>query len=115
LQTDLLADCSATFSNQNGEKLIVGFDKAKNQYFIDRTKSGKVDFSDKFSQIAYAPRISMEANSELLLIFDQSSVELFADGGRTVMTSIFFPSKPLAHLNLKSFKVTELVPLSGIW
>jgi fructan beta-fructosidase len=115
LKTARLADCSITLSNSNGEKLIIGYDKGKNQYFIDRTKSGKADFSDKFSGIAYAPRFSKATNSEITLLVDRSSVELFADGGRTVMTSIFFPSKPYQQLNLKSIKVTQLVPLYGIW
>jgi len=115
LKTARLADCSITLSNSNGEKLIIGYDKSKNQYFIDRTKSGKADFSDKFSGIAYAPRFSKVTNSEITLLVDRSSVELFADGGRTVMTSIFFPSKPYQQLNLKSIKVTQLVPLYGIW
>jgi len=29
-----------------------------------------------------------------------SSVELFADGGLTVMTSLFFPNKPLTKLRI---------------
>jgi fructan beta-fructosidase len=109
------SDFSVTFSNKTGEKLIIGYNKAKDQYFIDRTKSGKVDFAGSFSTVAYAPRFSKAVNSQLLLVVDRSSVELFADGGKTVMSSIFFSSTPYSGFTLKSAKETELLPLNSIW
>ena len=109
------SDFSITLSNKAGEKLIIGYDKAKDQYFIDRTKSGDVDFAKSFSKVAYAPRFSKEANSQLLLVVDRSSVELFADSGKTVMTSVFFPSTSYDHFALKSAKETQLTPLNSIW
>jgi len=109
------SDFSITLSNKTGEKLIIGFDKAKDQYFIDRTRSGKVDFAESFSKVAYAPRFSREANSNMLLVMDKSSVEVFADGGKTVMTSIFFPSTPYGDYTLKSAKETQLIPLNSVW
>ncbi len=109
------SDFSITLSNKNGEKLIVGFDKAKGQYFIDRTKSGKTDFAGSFSRVAHAPRFSNASNSQILLLVDRSSIEVFADGGKTVMTSIFFPSIPYSDFTLKSAKETQLLPLNSIW
>ena len=35
---------SIVLANSMGEEVQIGYDKATNQYFIDRTKSGKVDF-----------------------------------------------------------------------
>ena len=109
------SDFSVTFSNKTGEKLIIGYNKAKDQYFIDRTKSGKVDFAGSFSRVAYAPRFSKAVNSQLLLVVDRSSVELFADGGKTVMSSIFFSSTPYSGFTLKSAKEIQLLPLNSIW
>jgi sucrose-6-phosphate hydrolase SacC (GH32 family) len=34
------------------------------------------------------------------LLFDVASVELFADGGATVMTEVFFPSSPFESISL---------------
>ncbi|MDO3628002.1 glycoside hydrolase family 32 protein [Mucilaginibacter sp. BT774] len=109
------SDFSITLSNKSGEKLIIGYDKAKDQYFIDRAKSGRVDFAESFSKVAYAPRFSKEVNSQLLLVVDRSTVELFADGGKTVMTGVFFPSTPYDDFTLKSAKATQLTPLNPIW
>ena len=115
INADTQSDFSITLSNKNDERLVVGFDKAKDQYFIDRTKSGKTNFSSNFSRIAYAPRLAKTASSTLLLLVDGSSVEVFADGGKTVMTSIFFPTAPDSDFALRSAKETQLIPLNSIW
>lgn len=79
-------------SNSNAEELVVGFNKDKNEYYIDRSKSGKIDFHPDFAGVHTAPRISKEANMKMTLIIDRASIELFADGGLSVMTEIFFPT-----------------------
>jgi len=47
---------SLTVSNDMGEQLIVGYDKKQNQYFIDRSKSGKTAFQKEFAARHVAPR-----------------------------------------------------------
>lgn len=111
---------SITLSNELGEKLIVGFDKQEKYYYIDRSKSGKVNFSDKFAAKYFAPRIANTAAMDLTLVIDKASIELFADGGLTVMTSIFFPNKDFTNIDIYSndhFKVQSLKfsKLKSIW
>lgn len=110
---------SVTLSNDVGEQLVIGFDKEQNQYFIDRTKSGEVDFQKDFSARHTAPRLSGDRELNLQLIIDVSSVELFADNGLSVMTEIFFPSQPYNHIILhsKDQKINKLEysHLSSIW
>ncbi|MEJ0082652.1 MAG: GH32 C-terminal domain-containing protein [Puia sp.] len=78
------------------KELRIGFDEEKNAFFIDRTKAGKSEFDPHFATIHYAPRIAKSKESDLTVILDNSSVELFADGGLTCMTDIFFPELPPA-------------------
>ena len=114
-------DYSVMLSNDVGEKLIIGYDNAKKQYFIDRAKSGKTDFNAEFAKTAYAPRLtSNTSSSDIELVIDVSSVELFADNGLTVMTSIFFPHKTFTHLQIQNNKGVnienlKLLPLKSIW
>ncbi|MCR8558846.1 glycoside hydrolase family 32 protein [Mucilaginibacter sp. BJC16-A38] len=116
-----LNDYSITLSNDVGEALIIGYDNAKNQYFIHRAKSGKIDFNPAFSKTAFSPRLSnnsLEAN--IKIVVDVSSIELFADDGLTVMTSVFFPTQPFNQLHLKKskgviIKNLKLLPLKSIW
>ena len=97
-----LKDFSLSISNDNGEEVVIGYDKKQNQYFIDRTHSGKNDFHKGFAAKHVAPRLSKSDKINLTLVIDVSSVELFGDNGLSVMTEIFFPSKPYSHINIRS-------------
>ncbi|MCF2517085.1 glycoside hydrolase family 32 protein [Dyadobacter sp. CY351] len=96
------ADFSIVLANEAGNELIVGYEKAKNQYYIDRSKSGAIDFEKGFGEKHIAPRFATGSDIPLTLIADVASVELFADNGLTVMTDIFFPETPMSKLSIKS-------------
>ena len=82
-------------SNDLGEQLEFGFDPAKQHFYIDRTKAGKKDFSEKFaSHISYAPRFNAKDQIKGTMILDKTSIELFWDDGLTIMTEVFFPNAP---------------------
>jgi len=112
-------DFSLTLSNDMSEQVVIGYDEEKTQYFIDRTRSGKVDFSKDFPAKHVAPRLATSANMRIALVIDVSSVELFADDGLTVMTDIFFPSKPYDKITIQSadkiIKKISYLDLKSIW
>ncbi|HET7003628.1 MAG TPA: glycoside hydrolase family 32 protein, partial [Puia sp.] len=114
-----LQSFGVVFSNSQGQELRIGFDKVKNAFFIDRTKAGKSDFDTQFAAIHYAPRIAKSKGSTFTVILDNSSVELFADGGLTCMTDIFFPEQPLyewrTESNERLFQTLQLTRLNSIW
>jgi fructan beta-fructosidase len=120
MTADKIESFSFTLSNARGENVVIGYDKESNNYYIDRTKSGKVDFEKGFATRHTAPRISTNDNVELTLIGDEASIELFADNGLSVMTEIFFPNQPYSnitinspnHFNVKSLQLTRL---NSIW
>jgi fructan beta-fructosidase len=94
-----IADLKATdyeivFSNDYNEKLVVGYDANKKQFFINRKNAGVSKFHEGFAAVATAPRFAEDATMDLTILLDKTSVELFADGGRTVMTALFFPTHP---------------------
>ena len=103
--TDITAnDFSIVLSNKKGEELLIGYDRAANQYFIDRSKSGIIDFETGFAKKHTAPRLSLSKTISLTLIADVASVELFADDGLTVMTDIFFPNQVYTTITIRSSK-----------
>jgi fructan beta-fructosidase len=115
-----LKDFSIVLSNQKGEKLIIGYDKKENQYYIDRTQSGKTAFEQDFAATHVAPRLVASKGADISLIIDVSSVELFADKGLTVMTEIFFPNDRYDQLHFDlngKIVVDELqfIQLRSIW
>ncbi len=102
ITADELKDFTITLSNTLGEKLLLGYDQTNNQYFIDRTNSGKVNFEKGFAAKHTAPRFATTKNFDLTLIIDNASVELFADNGLSVMTEIFFPNENYSNIQLNS-------------
>ncbi|WP_421806569.1 glycoside hydrolase family 32 protein [Flagellimonas sp.] len=94
---------TATLKNDNGKELLFGFDNEQQTFFIDRSKSGKTEFSKEFaSKQSTAPRIRQLDDLKLTAIIDKTSLELFYDDGITVMTEIFFPNKPFEELWISS-------------
>jgi fructan beta-fructosidase len=113
-------DFTIILSNDAGEEVIIGYDKQQQQYYIDRTKSGKTGFQKDFAGRHSAPRIGKKSSMDLSLIIDVSSIELFADEGLTVMTEIFFPTEPFKHIRIQSprnttIKKIEISSLKNIW
>ncbi len=102
LNIDATKDYSLVLCNDTGDELIIGYDKKANRYFIDRSKAGRADFNKGFAALHTAPRISANTKMNLSLVIDVNSLELFADDGLTVMTSIFFPNKPYNKIYIQS-------------
>ena len=118
LSTAFLDDYSVALSNSVGDELIIGYDKKNGQYYIDRTRAGNTAFQKDFSGRFFAPRLSSSRSSDLTVVIDVASVELFADKGLTTMTAIFFPNKPFDHVEVKSkdrLKNLKLASLNTIW
>ena len=120
LSLEEIKDFSLIISNDDGEELVIGYDKKQNQYFIDRSKSGKTDFHKEFAAKHVAPRLTDKTKMNMSLVIDVSSVELFADDGLTVMTSIFFPNNPYNQIHIQSdggilLKKLEFIGLKSIW
>jgi len=120
LQTSSLASFSVVLSNAAKGKLVVGYDKASNRFYIDRREAGNNAFNKEFAKIHYAPRISSGKTISLTLFVDVASVELFADNGLSVMTDVFFPEQPLGLISVQApaaltLKELSYTPLKSIW
>ena len=113
-------DFSIELVNTLNEKVVVGYSKDKNQFFLDRRNAGKTDFHKNFASIHYAPRLSSSDEISLSIYLDLASIEVFADNGLSVLTSVLFPNEKFSKINiitsekivLKNFTYT---PLNSIW
>ena len=115
------SDFYLELSNNQHQKILIGYDSNRNQYYIDRRESGNNAFSDAFGGIQYGPRMISDNNFSLRFIVDVASIELFADGGKTTMTSIFFPDEHFTSIKFYNtngdLKITggKLSELKAMW
>ena len=117
---DQIKSFHIVLSNYKNEHLLIGYDDQKKQYYIDRTQSGIIAFHKQFSGRFVAKRFVSTSKSDLTLVVDNSSAELFADGGLTVMSCIFFPNVPYNKISFISsensvLKSIQLIDLKSIW
>jgi fructan beta-fructosidase len=84
------------------EETVIGFDRRAGELFLDRSRSGAVGFSPHFAG-RHAAKLAMpEGDSpvRLHLLVDATSVEVFADGGRIVLTDQVFPKQESRGVSL---------------
>ncbi len=109
-------------ANAGGAAYRFGYDRATGRLFSDRTQAGHPSFSDAFATRQHtAPYRPPGDRMRFHLFVDKSSIEVFVDGGRLVMTELFFPAAPFNRTALfcegGTMRLAEAVfyPLDSIW
>lgn len=103
------ATVSLTLSNSAGEHATIVYDEEKGMLTVDRRHSGEKSFSELFPAVATAP---VHGKLTSLRIFvDNSSVEVFGNDGKAVLTNLVFPAEPYNTLALKSDRKTKVASL----
>ena len=75
------------------EETVVGVDTSTNRIFVDRTRSGKTDWSPDFPARVSAPLKHPQAASiPMEIVVDENSIEVFAEDGETVLTNLIYPA-----------------------
>lgn len=92
-----------SFSNDSKNTIQFGINKEDNYFFIDRSKSGNLAFSEVFANnISKAPFTADFDKMDVRVIVDKTSLEIFYNDGKTVMTEIFFPDKPMQYFTVSN-------------
>lgn len=81
-------------SNDQEQHLLAGYSPVRKEVYVDRSGSGKGEFSEQFPGLHTAPyRMNPNGIIKLHALVDRSSIELFVDDGRVVLSEIFFPDQ----------------------
>lgn len=89
---------SLNLQNEKGEQVSMYYDLLRKQFVMNRSKSGKVDFSNDFPAVTAAP-VHAGKTLRLRLFVDRSSIEAFGEDGKFVMTNLVFPSSPYNQMS----------------
>ncbi|HZU27248.1 MAG TPA: GH32 C-terminal domain-containing protein, partial [Bryobacteraceae bacterium] len=82
------------------EYTLVGFDAAEKRIVVDRMHSAHTDFSPQFPSRTTAPLDIGGGPLALHVFVDRSSIEVFAAGGRVVLTNLVFPNPDSTGISL---------------
>ena len=91
----------------------IGFDREKQQFFMDRTKSGAI-IGEGFAGRTTAP-LTRERPFDLRLIVDRSSIEAYAQNGSIAMTNLVFPRSESSRVELWSKSRKPLAAKGTSW
>jgi fructan beta-fructosidase len=120
LQHDGVDSVGLVLLNGRQEKFIICYSQKTKKIIVDRSSAGSSGFSNAFSGQAKAPYKAGE-QLHFRLFVDASSVELFVDNGKIVMTSLVFPTEEFTSLVLFSAGGTVVLEraafyeLKNIW
>lgn len=74
-----------------GEETVIGYDTTTQELYVDRTRSGAVDFNSSFPGVQRAPLKAENGKVKLRILVDWSSVEVFGGNGEAAITDQIFP------------------------
>lgn len=91
-----------TLANKDDESVTMTYNPSGNTVSFDRRRSGIVDFSQDFPAVTVAPTFRSDGKVALRIYIDKSSMEVFGNDGKFVMTNLVFPTKPYSTLSVSS-------------
>ena len=99
---------SASFVSGKGESFTFGLD-GDEQFYTDRSKAGEDGFNPLYAtplfQRTKTARLA-DGLVEMLVVFDRSICELFADGGIYANSTLMYPTAPYETLRLSGAAAT---------
>jgi levanase len=99
----------------NGQETEIGYDTRTQEVYVDRTRSGVVDFSPDFPGVQRAPLVARHGRVRLHVLVDWSSVEVFTDKGRITITDQIFPDPTSDGLALFASGGTARLQSLQVW
>jgi fructan beta-fructosidase len=73
------------------EETVMGFTPENKEVFVDRTRSGQIDFAPEFSG-RHKAVVRQNSRLKLHIFVDRSSLEVFVNDGEAVLTERIYPS-----------------------
>ena len=113
--------CGIRIRTGDDEFTEVGYDREPGVVYVDRRKSGNVDFHQAFAGRHEAPTRLIDGEATLQIIVDRSSIEVFINDGEEVISDRIFPSSQQPVIEVftgdTSARVTgtKLRQLESIW
>jgi fructan beta-fructosidase len=90
----------------------VAYDHQYSGVYVDRTKSGNVDFHPAFAGRHTAPARVIDGEIVLHAFVDRSTIEVFINGGEAVISDLIFPT--VADCTIEVFAGSDSAKFSSL-
>ena len=97
------------------QETVLRWDSKREVLSFDRTHSGQIDFNPRFSRVSKAPLKAQDGKIRLRCFIDTSSVEVFANEGRSVISSLVLPKDSSESIQFQSIDQTTKVRRLTVW
>ena len=121
LQPGSARSCGIRIRTGQDEYTEVGYDREPGVVYVDRRKSGNVDFHPAFAGRHDAPVQLIDGAAKLSIIVDRSTIEVFINDGEAVISDRIFPTSQTAVIEAfagdisAKLRNTTLQQLKSIW
>jgi sucrose-6-phosphate hydrolase SacC (GH32 family) len=105
-------------SNDIGEEVRVGVSGDPLQVYVDRRRSRRAPFHEEYPGIHAGPVRWRDDRITLRILFDRTTLEVFANDGETVISERVYPTEPLTRLEVEGTGLTSplrLHELRSVW
>jgi fructan beta-fructosidase len=85
-------------SNDAGEEVVVGVTRDPLEVFVDRRRSRRTSFHEAYPGRQAGPVRWRDDRATLRILFDRSTLEVFANDGETVVSERVYPTQPFTRL-----------------
>lgn len=90
--------------NEKNEQVRFIFDLKNKNFAVDRSHSGKIDFSTNFASQSINAPLVVKNSYKIRLFVDKNSTEIFINDGEIVQTNTVFPSAAYNSLSFDNQK-----------
>ncbi|NBE50501.1 glycoside hydrolase family 32 protein [Streptomyces boluensis] len=98
-----------------GEETVIGYDATTQELYVDRTRSGAVDFNSTFPGVQTAPLKAKNGEVKLRILVDWSSVEVFGGSGEAVITDQIFPDPESQGVEVFAENGSVMLDKAEVW
>lgn len=115
------SSCGLNLCVGPGQKLVVGYNPKTSNLYLDRSQCAVDGFPPSYSAVAATDLRPEGGEVKLRIFIDQSSVEIFAAGGRRVLTAQIYPDPAgtgiefFSHGGASTLRALRAWPLASIW
>ena len=114
-------ESAITLDYGDDQTVRLGYNASQQQFFVNRRSSGETDFHGDFGDNHTAPYDPGSEPVEFHILVDRSSIEVFVDGGTTVLSNQIFPPDHIPEVRFAAINGTahikelEISELQSVW